>query len=78
LIGILVFTFADEIDSGHKRPLRNGSVGRTNVPNHYSKHSPDFKMQLPLDEDDYLQPKSSKPRAYADLIDGQGKDSQVI
>ncbi|XP_048773673.2 epidermal growth factor receptor-like isoform X3 [Ostrea edulis] len=61
----------DEIDSGHKRPLRNGSVGRPNIPNHYLKHSPDFKMQLPLDEDDYLQPKSSKPRAYADLIDGQ-------
>ncbi|XP_061163896.1 epidermal growth factor receptor-like isoform X2 [Saccostrea echinata] len=61
----------DEIDTGLKRPLRNGSVGRQGIPNHFVKHTPDFKMQLPLDEDDYLQPKSSKPRAYADLIDGQ-------
>lgn len=64
----------DETDTGHKRPHRNGSAGKANIPNYYTKHSPGFnKMQLPLDEDDYLQPKSSKPRAYADLIDGQGK-----
>lgn len=62
----------DETDTGHKRPHRNGSAGKANIPNYYTKHSPGFnKMQLPLDEDDYLQPKSSKPRAYADLIDGQ-------
>nr|XP_022328410.1 epidermal growth factor receptor-like isoform X3 [Crassostrea virginica] len=62
----------DETDTGQKRPLRNGSAGKVNIPNYYTKHTPDFnKMQLPLDEDDYLQPKSSKPRAYADLIDGQ-------
>ena len=75
LIGRLntFFPSVDETDTGQKRPLRNGSAGKVNIPNYYTKHTPDFnKMQLPLDEDDYLQPKSSKPRAYADLIDGQG------
>lgn len=71
---LCVIFSADETDTGHKRPHRNGSAGKANIPNYYTKHSPGFnKMQLPLDEDDYLQPKSSKPRAYADLIDGQGK-----
>lgn len=72
-IDLCVIYSADETDTGQKRPHRNGSAGKANIPNYYTKHSPGFNMmQLPLDEDDYLQPKSSKPRAYADLIDGQG------
>ena len=31
------------------------------------------KIDLPVDEDDYLQPKSTNPAAYMDLIDGKGK-----
>ena len=32
---------------------------------------PSYKMRLPVDEDDYLQPKSSNPAAYMDLMEGE-------
>jgi hypothetical protein len=32
----------------------------------------DLDIRLPIDEDDYLQPKSTNPRAYMDLVDGPG------
>lgn len=30
-------------------------------------------FEPPVDEDDYLQPKSTNPAAYMDLIDGKGR-----
>jgi hypothetical protein len=36
----------------------------------YPVRSGDIKIQLPVDEDDYLQPKSSHQRKYMDLLDG--------
>jgi len=32
----------------------------------------DLDIRLPVDENDYLQPKSSNPRAYMELMDGPG------
>ena len=49
---------------------RNGSVGRYDHKPQYPVRSGDFKIQLPVDEDDYLQPKSSHQRKYMDLLDG--------
>lgn len=37
----------------------------------FDKRSPPV-MQLPLDEDDYLQPKSANPQAYLDLENNKG------
>ena len=48
-----------------KSANRNGSVGR-----YQPVRSGDVKIQLPVDEDDYLQPKSSHQRKYMDLLDG--------
>jgi hypothetical protein len=53
-----------------KSANRNGSVGRYDHKPQYPVRSGDFKMQLPVDEDDYLQPKSSHQRKYMDLLDG--------
>ncbi|XP_069107920.1 epidermal growth factor receptor-like isoform X3 [Argopecten irradians] len=49
----------------HKSPVRNGSMGYPDP----SQLIESGKLQLPVDEDDYLQPKSSKPRLYTDLIE---------
>ncbi len=38
----------------------------------------EFSNQLPVDEDDYLQPKSSNPRAYMDLVDGNSGKSDCM
>ncbi|XP_045177592.2 epidermal growth factor receptor-like isoform X3 [Mercenaria mercenaria] len=50
--------------------LRFPKVGNGNIPNNQARSpkpvSPPV-MQLPLDEDDYLQPKSANPKAYLDL-----------
>ncbi|XP_033729061.1 epidermal growth factor receptor-like isoform X2 [Pecten maximus] len=48
-----------------KSPVRNGSMGYPDP----TQLIESGKMQLPVDEDDYLQPKSSKPRLYTDLIE---------
>lgn len=42
----------------------------------YERHkNGDVKIRLPVDEDDYLQPKSSHPRKYMDLLEDPGKHS---
>ena len=57
-----------------KSVLRNGSLGMADRRNIYpSGNKPDKYKKLALDEDNYLQPNSSKPRAYTDIIDGPGK-----
>ena len=38
-----------------------------------SPRQPEPILQLPLDEDDYLQPKSSNPKAYLELENNKGK-----
>ena len=53
-----------------KSANRNGSVGRYDHKPQYPVRSGDIKIQLPVDEDDYLQPKSSHQRKYMDLLDG--------
>ncbi|KAJ8321548.1 hypothetical protein KUTeg_000899, partial [Tegillarca granosa] len=63
-------------DPNQMDPVRNGSLGKAD--HHHKKNypgttPPQVKVQIPVDEDNYLQPKSSKPRSYMDLIDG-GKD----
>jgi hypothetical protein len=50
-------------------------MGNGNIPQNYrgpKPVSPPAVMQLPLDEDDYLQPKSANPKAYLDLENSKG------
>ena len=44
--------------------MGNGNIHRPPKPN---PSPPSVSIQLPLDEDDYLQPKSTNPKAYLDL-----------
>ncbi|XP_021342563.1 epidermal growth factor receptor-like isoform X1 [Mizuhopecten yessoensis] len=53
------------LSPSRKSPVRNGSMGYPDP----TQLIESGKIQLPVDEDDYLQPKSSKPRVYTDLIE---------
>ena len=59
----LFFHSTDEPDSG--------VALRVSPPRTSPRHDP--IIQLPLDEDDYLQPKSSNPKAYLELENNRGK-----
>lgn len=56
-------------------PRSNGGFGSPSYPQYPHNGKGDRNIpvvKLNLDEDDYLQPKSSKPRAYMDLIQAPG------
>ncbi|KAL5006104.1 hypothetical protein ScPMuIL_017262 [Solemya velum] len=69
---IKFFKERDEVDGIGVPKQRIPSVSRSfSGGDKQGVHKAPKPLQLPVDEDDYLQPKSSNPRAYMDLIDGK-------
>lgn len=67
---------ADEIDG--IPPNMAGHQAYSGFPDSHISPMPkkqDTPLKLPLDEDDYLQPKSANPAAYMDLSDKGETDS---
>ncbi|KAK3082662.1 hypothetical protein FSP39_001823 [Pinctada imbricata] len=67
-------------DEADGNPFRNGSVGAADRRKNYPSVAKKDYKQLALDEDNYLQPSSTKPQAYTDIIDGPDylNDSSVF